>query len=231
MSSAGAALRLWSSARAIAGTPAGAYLAGRGLRSTRPSFASIRARPQGPKPLTRFRPALIAAVRDESGIVAVHRAFLDAPRRASRSIVARAAGWPVRARRGPPRRRRSPARPGRRHRDGLVRIRPVRPAVLGDARHRAVRPRRGSGLRDRAAVSFWTMTPAAAAPKSSRARDIRSHRLDRGPLSAARGRRLERRADGVGEAGGPESERKRVRDDPGRQCRSRGRRHPDGHLV
>jgi hypothetical protein len=38
--------------------------------------------PHGAKPLTRFRPALIAAVRDESGLVAIHRSFVD-PRRGS----------------------------------------------------------------------------------------------------------------------------------------------------
>jgi hypothetical protein len=34
--------------------------------------------PLGPRPLTRFGPALIAAVRDETGLVAVHRTFLHA---------------------------------------------------------------------------------------------------------------------------------------------------------
>ncbi|HEX8668111.1 MAG TPA: toprim domain-containing protein, partial [Allosphingosinicella sp.] len=36
--------------------------------------------PHGPHPVTVFRPALIAAVREESALVAVHRTFLD-PRR------------------------------------------------------------------------------------------------------------------------------------------------------
>ena len=33
--------------------------------------------PSGPAPVTRYRPALIAAVRDRRGLVAIHRTFLD----------------------------------------------------------------------------------------------------------------------------------------------------------
>lgn len=76
----GAALRVWSGARPIAGTPAERYLEGRGLRAGSPELRYHPRTPHGPYPLTVFRPALIAAVRDESGLVAVHRTFLD-PRR------------------------------------------------------------------------------------------------------------------------------------------------------
>ena len=77
---AGAALRVWGGGRPAAGTPAERYLAGRGLTADSPELRYHPRTPHGPKPLTRFRPALIAAVRDESGLVAVHRSFLD-PRR------------------------------------------------------------------------------------------------------------------------------------------------------
>lgn len=77
-----AAIRLWGSARRTEGTPAARYLAGRGLPHGSPELRYHRQTPDGPKPLTCYRPAMIAAVRDESGLVAVHRTFLDlaAPR-------------------------------------------------------------------------------------------------------------------------------------------------------
>lgn len=76
------ALRVWGGARPIGGTPAEAYLAGRGLKVDSPELRYHPRTPHGPKPLTRFRPALIAALCDESGLVAVHRTYLD-PRRCS----------------------------------------------------------------------------------------------------------------------------------------------------
>lgn len=72
-----AALRLWSEARSIAGTPAAAYLESRGLAADPAQLRYHPRTPRGPSPLTQFRPALIAAVRDESGLVAVHRTFID----------------------------------------------------------------------------------------------------------------------------------------------------------
>lgn len=78
--SSGAALRLWRSARPIAGTPAEHYLLSRGLSADTPELRYHPRTPHGPQPLTRFRPALIAAVRDGVGVTAVHRTFLD-PRR------------------------------------------------------------------------------------------------------------------------------------------------------
>jgi len=76
----GSALRLWGGGRALAGTPAAAYLAARCLALSSSELRFHPRTPHGPKPLTRFRPALIAAVRDDTGLVAVHRTFLD-PRR------------------------------------------------------------------------------------------------------------------------------------------------------
>jgi hypothetical protein len=72
-----AAQRLWRDARAIAGTPAERYLARRGLSTSSTELRYHWRTPDGPSPLTRFRPALVAAVRDETGLVAVHRSFLD----------------------------------------------------------------------------------------------------------------------------------------------------------
>jgi hypothetical protein len=74
-----AALRLWGAARPAAGTPAEAYLRSRGLAAGDPQLRFHGRTPDGPRPFTRFRPALIAAVRDPGGLVAVHRTFLGRP--------------------------------------------------------------------------------------------------------------------------------------------------------
>lgn len=75
---AGMAKRLWDATVPIAGTIAETYLERRNIvaRST-----EIRFHPRaqlGSKPNVRFYPALIAAIRDDRGLVAVHRTFLDA---------------------------------------------------------------------------------------------------------------------------------------------------------
>lgn len=75
-----AAVRLWREARPIGDTPAARYLQTRGLDAGAAELRYHPRTPHGPRPLTRFRPAMIAAVRDRSGLVAVHRTFLD-PRR------------------------------------------------------------------------------------------------------------------------------------------------------
>lgn len=69
------AARLWSEARPILDTPGADYLRRRGLAATSALRFHPRT-PQGRSPLTRFVPALIAAVCDENGLVAVHRTFL-----------------------------------------------------------------------------------------------------------------------------------------------------------
>jgi hypothetical protein len=74
---AGAALRIWSDSRSIHGTPAEHYLTGRGLATNSPELRYHPRTPRGRAPLTRFEPALIAAVRDECGTVAIHRTFLS----------------------------------------------------------------------------------------------------------------------------------------------------------
>lgn len=70
-----AVARLWSEARPLEASLAARYLAGRGLNGTRALRFHPRA-PLGRQPLTRFLPAMIAAVTDETGLVAVHRTFL-----------------------------------------------------------------------------------------------------------------------------------------------------------
>jgi putative DNA primase/helicase len=73
-----AAIRLWGVARPIAGTPVERYLMGRGLAAESSELRYHPRAPHGPAPLTRFRPAMVAAVRDDIGVVAVHRTFLNA---------------------------------------------------------------------------------------------------------------------------------------------------------
>lgn len=72
-----AALRLWREGRSIARTPAAAYLASRGLEIHSAELRYHQLTALGRAPLTQYRPALIAAVRDDSGIIAVHRTFVD----------------------------------------------------------------------------------------------------------------------------------------------------------
>jgi putative DNA primase/helicase len=79
--STAAALRIWSEARPIEGTLAAAYLAARGLATCSAELRYHPRTPHGPSPIARCRPALIAAVRDDSRLVAVHRTFIDPSRR------------------------------------------------------------------------------------------------------------------------------------------------------
>lgn len=71
------AARIWSGARAIAGSPAARYLEARGIALLPGELRYHPRTPHGRAPLTSFRPALIAAVRDDVGLVGVHRTFLD----------------------------------------------------------------------------------------------------------------------------------------------------------
>lgn len=71
------ARRIWSDARPVAGTPAERYLKSRGFRVGSTELRYHPRTPHGPYPRTVFRPALIAAVREEGGLVAIHRTFLD----------------------------------------------------------------------------------------------------------------------------------------------------------
>lgn len=80
------ALRLWGGGRAPGGTPVEHYLRTRAIRSGSDELRYHPRTPLGARPLTRFRPAMLAAVRDETGLVAVHRSFLDPRRRALAAI-------------------------------------------------------------------------------------------------------------------------------------------------
>ncbi len=71
------ALRLWSDALSLAGSPAALYLAGRAITTTSPDLRYHPRTPLGPKGSVRFLPALIAAVRNDTGVLALHRTFLD----------------------------------------------------------------------------------------------------------------------------------------------------------
>ena len=71
------AQRLWRDAEMLTASPAAQYLAQRSIE-----IASVELRyhpkiPLGPKEIVRFLPALIAAVRNDEAILAVHRTFLD----------------------------------------------------------------------------------------------------------------------------------------------------------
>jgi hypothetical protein len=72
-----AALRIWSESRSLQGTLADRYLAARGLSTNSPELRFHPRTPHGRRPLTRYRPALVAAVRDDSGLTGIHRTFLD----------------------------------------------------------------------------------------------------------------------------------------------------------
>lgn len=72
-----AAIRLWGRARPIGGTPAEQYLRARFIDTDTGELRYHPRTPHGPKPRTHFRPALIAAIRDQLGLVAIHRSFLD----------------------------------------------------------------------------------------------------------------------------------------------------------
>jgi hypothetical protein len=72
------ALRLWRASSAVAGTLAEDYLLARGLSGPFPK--SLRFNPAtilGSGPTKRIMPAMIAAVENDMGLVAVQRTFLD----------------------------------------------------------------------------------------------------------------------------------------------------------
>lgn len=69
--------RLWDEARSISGTPAESYLRARRLFPTSDVLRFHSHVPHGRRPLTQFRPAMLAGVHDEAGLVAVQRTFLN----------------------------------------------------------------------------------------------------------------------------------------------------------
>jgi hypothetical protein len=71
------AVRLWRGAVALKGGAAEAYLAKRGVTQLSPDLRFHRRTPLGPRGAVRFLPAMLAAVRTDLGVIAVHRTFLD----------------------------------------------------------------------------------------------------------------------------------------------------------
>lgn len=108
----GAAARLWADASPIGRSPAEAYLRRRGLTLQASDLRYHRRTPYGRGPQAIFRPAMLAAVRDEGGLVAVHRTFLDPQSE-------KAADLPL------------PKRALGRLGQGAVRLRPPRDGMLG----------------------------------------------------------------------------------------------------
>ena len=72
------ACRLWRSADTLRGSPAEAYLLKRGLTQFSPELRFHPRTPLGPRGDVRFLPAMLAAVRTDLGVIAVHRTFLEA---------------------------------------------------------------------------------------------------------------------------------------------------------
>ena len=70
--------RIWQSSRNISGTTAARYLANRGIVSHSAQLHFHSHVQLGPKAEATYHPALLSAVRDDAGLVAVHRIFLDA---------------------------------------------------------------------------------------------------------------------------------------------------------
>lgn len=71
------AVRLWRQAAALRGSPAEAYLAKRGVTRLSPDLRFHPRTPLGPRGAVQFLPAMLAAVRTDLGVIAVHRTFLD----------------------------------------------------------------------------------------------------------------------------------------------------------
>jgi hypothetical protein len=71
------ARRLWRTAEVLKGSLGERYLAGRAITCYSPDLRFHSRTPLGPRAVVRFLPALLAAVRTDVGIIAVHRTFLD----------------------------------------------------------------------------------------------------------------------------------------------------------
>lgn len=71
------ASRLWRGADALRGSPAEAYLLKRGLTQFSSDLRFHPRIPLGPRGAVRFLPAMLAAVRSDLGVIAIHRTFLN----------------------------------------------------------------------------------------------------------------------------------------------------------
>ncbi|MDA7787751.1 virulence-associated protein E [Sphingomonadaceae bacterium] len=74
------ALRIWNESEPLKGTRAEAYLAARRLPLNLPDLRFHPRCPHGRKPQMRFRPAIIAALRDGPAVRSIHRIFLHETR-------------------------------------------------------------------------------------------------------------------------------------------------------
>ena len=70
------AQRLWRQARRLPGSIAQTYLQKRLINITSPELRFLERTPLGPKGHVRFLPAMLAAVRTDADIMAIHRTFL-----------------------------------------------------------------------------------------------------------------------------------------------------------
>lgn len=70
--------RLWREAMILSGTCAESYLAARGISFKSSDLRFHPRMPLGPKGTVQFLPAMVAAVRNDAGILALHRSFLRA---------------------------------------------------------------------------------------------------------------------------------------------------------
>ena len=71
------ALRLWRKAEVLQGSPADRYLAARSIDQRSSELRFHGRTPLGKRPDVRFLAAMLAAVRTDEGITALHRTFLD----------------------------------------------------------------------------------------------------------------------------------------------------------
>lgn len=71
------ALRLWREASILPASPAARYLSARGITIGSSELRFHARMPLGPKGAVQFLPALVAAVRNDAGILALHRTFID----------------------------------------------------------------------------------------------------------------------------------------------------------
>ena len=69
--------KLWDEAVEIRGLLAEKYLTGRCLHANLPDIRFHPRCPHGPTPLTKFKPALLVAIRDGNALVAIQRIFID----------------------------------------------------------------------------------------------------------------------------------------------------------
>ncbi len=100
------AVRLWQESHPLSASLAFQYLHNRGITTSSPELRFHPWTPIGPKASVQFLPAMLAAVRSDTGIIAIHRTFIDpatatiasvdAPKRALGSLGPGAVrlGWP-----------------------------------------------------------------------------------------------------------------------------------------